>query len=312
MIKRALFMTLVAFNICNAQTSINQDRMITPLPTNIPYDKEKAMLGKQLYMDTSLSKDGKVSCNTCHDLKKYGVDNEIFSIGADGVLDEPFNSPTTFNSVFNFVQFWDGKAKNLAEQAKNPFINPKEMALKDEAEVVKRVEANAKYKASFDKIYGEITMQNITDAIAEFEKTLITPNAPFDRYLNGDENAISSQAKRGWEAFKSNGCVACHQGQNIGGTMYQKIGIFEPYPNQENLGRYEITKIESDKMVFKVPSLRNVAKTAPYYHDGSIPTLDACVQFMAYYQLGRFLDQQTVDDIVAFLESLTGEFNEQF
>ncbi|MCR8689364.1 MULTISPECIES: cytochrome-c peroxidase [Campylobacter] len=305
-------MTLVAFNICNAQTSINQDRMITPLPTSIPYDKEKAMLGKQLYMDTSLSKDGKVSCNTCHDLKRYGVDNEIFSIGADGVLDEPFNSPTTFNSVFNFVQFWDGKAKNLADQAKNPFINPKEMALKDEAEVVKKVEANAKYKASFDKIYGEITMQNITDAIAEFEKTLITPNAPFDRYLNGDENAISSQAKRGWEAFKSNGCVACHQGQNIGGTMYQKIGIFEPYPNQENLGRYEITKIESDKMVFKVPSLRNVAKTAPYYHDGSIPTLDACVQFMAYYQLGRFLDQQTVDDIVAFLESLTGEFNEQF
>ena len=312
MIKRALFMTLVAFNICNAQTSINQDRMITPLPTSIPYDKEKAILGKQLYMDTSLSKDGKVSCNTCHDLKKYGVDNEIFSIGADGVLDEPFNSPTTFNSVFNFVQFWDGKAKNLADQAKNPFINPKEMALKDEAEVVKRVEANAKYKASFDKIYGEITMQNITDAIAEFEKTLITPNTPFDRYLNGDENAISSQAKRGWEAFKSNGCVACHQGQNVGGTMYQKIGIFEPYPNQENLGRYEITKIESDKMVFKVPSLRNVAKTAPYYHDGSIPTLDACVQFMAYYQLGRFLDQQTVDDIVAFLESLTGEFNEQF
>ncbi|MBR2917120.1 MAG: cytochrome-c peroxidase, partial [Campylobacter sp.] len=279
---------------------------------SIPYDKEKAMLGKQLYMDTSLSKDGKVSCNTCHDLKRYGVDNEIFSIGADGVLDEPFNSPTTFNSVFNFVQFWDGKAKNLAEQAKNPFINPKEMALKDEAEVVKRVEANAKYKASFDKIYGEITMQNITDAIAEFEKTLITPNSPFDRYLNGDENAISSQAKRGWEAFKSNGCIACHQGQNVGGTMYQKIGIFEPYPNQENLGRYEITKIESDKMVFKVPSLRNVAKTAPYYHDGSIPTLDACVQFMAYYQLGRFLDQQTVDDIVAFLESLTGEFNEQF
>ncbi len=312
MIKRALFMTLVVFNISNAQTSINQDRMITPLPTSIPYDKEKAMLGKQLYMDTSLSKDGKVSCNTCHDLKRYGVDNEIFSIGADGVLDEPFNSPTTFNSVFNFVQFWDGKAKNLADQAKNPFTNPKEMALKDEAEVVKRVEANAKYKASFDKIYGEITMQNITDAIAEFEKTLITPNSPFDRYLNGDENAISSQAKRGWEAFKSNGCVACHQGQNVGGTMYQKIGIFEPYPNQENLGRYEITKIESDKMVFKVPSLRNVAKTAPYYHDGSIPTLDACVQFMAYYQLGRFLDQQTVDDIVAFLESLTGEFNEQF
>lgn len=310
MIKRALFMTLVVFNISNAQTSINQDRMITPLPTSIPYDKEKAMLGKQLYMDTSLSKDGKVSCNTCHDLKRYGVDNEIFSIGADGVLDEPFNSPTTFNSVFNFVQFWNGRAKDLADQAKDPFLNPKEMGLKDEAQAVEKVSKNPKYVEQFDEIYGEITFDNITDAIAEFEKTLITPNAPFDRYLRGDENAISEQAKRGWAAFKSNGCVACHQGQNVGGTMYQKIGIFEPYPNQENLGRYEITKIESDKMVFKVPSLRNVAKTAPYYHDGSIPTLDACVQFMAYYQLGRFLDQQTVDDIVAFLESLTGELNE--
>ena len=312
MIKRALFMALVAFNLCNAQANINQDRMITPLPTSVPYNKDKAILGKQLYMDTSLSKDGKVSCNTCHDLKRYGVDNEIFSVGADGVLDEPFNSPSTFNAVFNFVQFWDGRAKDLADQATNPFTNPKEMALKDESEVVKRVEANPLYKASFNKLYGKITMQTITDAIAEFEKTLITPNSPFDRYLNGDENAISNQAKRGWEAFKSNGCVACHQGKNVGGTMYQKIGIFEPYPNQENLGRYEITKVESDKMVFKVPSLRNVAKTAPYYHDGSIPTLDACVQFMAYYQLGRFLDQQTVDDIVAFLESLTGEFNEQF
>ncbi len=312
MIKRALFMTLVVFNICNAQTEINQNQMITPIPDSIPYNKEKAMLGKQLYMDTTLSADGKVSCNTCHDTKTFGVDNQVFSTGINGVMDTPFNSPTTFNAAFNFVQFWNGRAKDLADQARSPFTNPQEMGLNDEAEVIKIIEQNPDYKAKFNKIYGEINMDNITDAIAEFEKTLITPNAPFDRYQKGDENAISEAAKRGWNAFKTNGCVACHQGQNIGGTMYQKIGIFEPYPNQENLGRYEITKVESDKMVFKVPSLRNVAKTAPYYHDGSIPTLDACVQFMAYYQLGKFLDQQTVEDIVAFLESLTGEYNEQF
>ncbi len=312
MIKRALFMTLVVFNICSAQTEINQNQMITPIPDSIPYNKEKAMLGKQLYMDTTLSADGKVSCNTCHDTKTFGVDNQVFSTGINGVMDTPFNSPTTFNAAFNFVQFWNGRAKDLADQARSPFTNPQEMGLNDEAEVIKIIEQNPDYKAKFNKIYGEINMDNITDAIAEFEKTLITPNAPFDRYQKGDENAISEAAKRGWNAFKTNGCVACHQGQNIGGTMYQKIGIFEPYPNQENLGRYEITKVESDKMVFKVPSLRNVAKTAPYYHDGSIPTLDACVQFMAYYQLGKFLDQQTVEDIVAFLESLTGEYNEQF
>ena len=312
MIKRALFMTLVVFNICSAQTEINQNQMITPIPDSIPYNKEKAMLGKQLYMDTTLSADGKVSCNTCHDTKTFGVDNQVFSTGINGVMDTPFNSPTTFNAAFNFVQFWNGRAKDLADQARSPFTNPQEMGLNDEAEVIKIIGQNPDYKAKFNKIYGEINMDNITDAIAEFEKTLITPNAPFDRYQKGDENAISEAAKRGWNAFKTNGCVACHQGQNIGGTMYQKIGIFEPYPNQENLGRYEITKVESDKMVFKVPSLRNVAKTAPYYHDGSIPTLDACVQFMAYYQLGKFLDQQTVEDIVAFLESLTGEYNEQF
>lgn len=310
--KKALIAAFALATTLSAQTAINQDRMITPLPNLVPFDKQKAILGKALYMDTSLSKDGKVSCNTCHNLKTFGVDNEVFSTGAGGVLDEPFNTPSTFNAVFNFVQFWDGRAKDLADQATNPFTNPKEMALKDEAQVIEMVEANPKYKSEFDKLYGGVTLESITDAIAEFEKTLITPNSPFDRYQSGDENAISEAAKRGWEAFKTNGCVACHQGQNVGGTMYQKIGIFEPYPNQENLGRYEITKNEADKMVFKVPSLRNVAKTAPYYHDGSVPTLDACVQFMAYYQLGRFLDQPTVDDIVAFLESLTGEFNEQF
>lgn len=150
--------------------------------------------------------------------------------------------------------------------------------------LLQKVNSNENYVKAFKKLYGGVTVENIVLAIAEFEKTLITPNSPFDRYLSGDQNAISAQAKKGYEDFKANGCISCHQGQNIGGNMFQKIGIFEEYPNQEDLGRYEITKREADKMVFKVPSLRNIAKTTPYFHDGSIPTLDACVQFMAYYQ----------------------------
>ncbi|TBR80991.1 cytochrome B6 [Campylobacter novaezeelandiae] len=286
------------------------DDMITPI-SEVPYSKEKAILGKKLYNDTSLSKDGTVSCNTCHRTDNFGVDNKEFSTGVKGQLDKPFNTPTTFNSAFNFVQFWNGRAKDLKEQAKVPFFNPIEMGLESDSELIQKVNANAAYINDFKKIYGEINIDNIMDAIAEFEKTLVTLNSPFDRYLQGDATAISQKAKRGYEAFKNNGCIACHQGKNIGGNMYQKIGVFEDYPNQEVLGRYEITKNPEDKMVFKVPSLRNIAKTAPYYHDGSIPTLDACVQFMAYYQLGKFLDQKTVDDIVAFLESLTGEYNDQ-
>lgn len=204
------------------------------------------------------------------------------------------------------MQFWNGRAKDLAEQAKVPFFNPKEMGLSPEL-LLQKVNSNENYVKAFKKLYGGVTVENIVLTIAEFEKTLITPNSTFDRYLSGDQNAISAQAKKGYEDFKANGCISCHQGQNIGGNMFQKIGIFKEYPNQEDLGRYEITKREADKMVFKVPSLRNIAKTAPYFHDGSIPTLDACVQFMAYYQLGKFLDQETVDNIVAFLESLKSE-----
>lgn len=285
------------------------DEMITPLPKQIQFNKEKALLGKKLYMDTSLSKDKKVSCNTCHDINNFGVDNKRFSHGINGILDEPFNTPTNFNSVFSLSQFWRGNAKNLQEQAKHPLLNPKEMGLIDGNEVVEIVKSNSIYVEEFNKIYGKITFDNIADALAEFQKTLLTPESPFDRYLKGDKNAITQQAKKGYEAFISNGCIACHQGQNIGGNMYQKMGVFVPYDNGTNwLGRYEITKNPNDKFVLKVPSLRNIAKTAPYFHDGSIPTLDACVQFMAYYQLGKFLEQDVVDDIVAFLNSLTGEY----
>lgn len=301
--KKVLIGTAILINLVFAEN------LISPIPQSIPYDKAKAALGKKLFLDSSLSKDNTISCSSCHDLKNFGVDLKQVSTGVEGKLGS-VNSPSVFNSVFNFVQFWNGRAKDLVEQAKGPFFNPVEMDLTPEI-LIEKVSANKEYVKEFKELFGELSVDTIALAIAEFEKTLITPNAPFDKWLRGDEKAISEQAKRGFEAFKSYGCIACHQGQNVGGNMYQKIGIFQDFANTESsLGRFEQTHKEEDKMVFKVPSLRNVAKTPPYYHDGSIPTLDACVQFMAYYQLGKFLENNVVEDIVAFLESLTGEYNE--
>lgn len=285
------------------------ENIINPIPQNLPYNKAKAALGKKIFMDSSLSKDGKISCNSCHNLKNFGVDRQKVPTGVDGKSGN-LNTPSVFNSVFNFVQFWDGRAKNLVDQVEGPFFNPIEMDLTPEL-LMQKMNANKDYVKEFKELFGELSIETIGLALAEFEKTLITPNSAFDRWLRGDENAISAQAKRGFEAFKANGCISCHQGQNIGGNMFQKIGIFETYPNQKSsLGRYEQTKKEEDKMVFKVPSLRNVAQTAPYYHDGTIPNLDDCVQSMAYYQLGKFLEKDVVNDIVAFLQTLTGEYNE--
>ncbi|EES88835.1 cytochrome-c peroxidase [Helicobacter canadensis] len=287
---------------------------VEPIPDSIPFDEQKARLGKKLYLDANLSKDKTISCNSCHPLENYGVDNLRLSLGVGGATNGATNSPTSFNSVFNFVQFWDGRAKDLQEQAAGPLLNPVEHGMTEDA-VVAAVKDNPEYVKSFGELYEEgITFLTITDAIAEFEKTLLTPNSPFDKWLKGDENAITPAAKRGFEAFKSNGCISCHQGQNVGGNMYQKIGIFEPYngsgPNG-NLGRYNVTQDENDKLVFKVPSLRNIAKTAPYFHDGSVETLEVAVQLMAFYQLGKFLDNEVVMDIVSFLESLTGEYNDK-
>ncbi|MDD6056055.1 MAG: cytochrome-c peroxidase [Helicobacteraceae bacterium] len=276
---------------------------ITPIPDSIPYDKEKAALGKRIYLDKRFSKDGTIACASCHGLDSFGVDNLPTSPGVGGALGD-HNSPTSFNAAFNFVQFWNGRAPDLVEQAKGPFLNPVEMAMSESGvvEVAKKY-----YESDFKRLYGEVSFHNVADSVAEFEKTLITPNSPFDRYLKGDERAISQRAKEGYAEFRQNGCISCHQGVNIGGNMYQKFGIFKPYPNTAILGRYAVTNNEADKMVFKVPSLRNIAKTAPYFHDGSTATLEIAVQLMAYYQLGKFLDNDTTSKIVEFLETLTGE-----
>jgi cytochrome c peroxidase len=277
---------------------------ITPLPKSIDTNAEKVKLGRELFFDTILSVDNTISCATCHDLQNGGDDGLKHSFGVGG-KEGDINSPTVYNAVFNFREFWNGSAKDLAQQAKGPIENPVEMG-NDFVNLVKTLK-KTKYQKEFKKIYTDgVTEDNIVDAIAEYEKTLITPNSPFDRYLMGDLSAITKKQKEGYELFKSKGCIACHHGKNIGGNLYNKFGVMKE-AKSKRLGRYEVTKREIDKYYFKVPSLRNIDKTAPYLHDGRFKTLDEVVKFMAYYQLGHIVTQSEVDKIVAFLHSLNGE-----
>ncbi|HHD77622.1 MAG TPA: cytochrome-c peroxidase [Campylobacteraceae bacterium] len=276
---------------------------ITPLPQSVPVDMDKATLGKALFFDPTLSRDGTVSCATCHDIFNGGDDGKRVSTGI-GEQNGSVNSPTVLNAVFNFRQFWDGRASDLQEQAAGPIENPVEMGNTFPA-LIKKLQ-NSHYRTWFARIYKEgITRNSITDAIAEFEKTLITPDSPFDRYLRGDKNAITQKQKEGYEIFKSKGCIACHHGRNVGGNMYNKFGIILSIKD-DNPGRYNITKNPSDKYFFKVPSLRNVTKTAPYFHNGSVNDLRQAVYFMAKHQIGRPISEREVDSIVAFLHALEG------
>ena len=278
---------------------------IKPIPNEVKVDKKKVQLGKKLFFDPILSRDGTISCATCHDLQNGGDDGLKFSFGIGG-KEGNINSPTVYNAVFNFRQFWDGRAKNLKEQVIGPIENPVEMGHSMEG-AVETLKQSKIYSSDFINVYSDgITQENIADAIAEFEKTLITPDSPFDRYLKGDEEAISQKAKEGYRLFESKGCVLCHHGVNIGGNFYNKFGIYEDV-NSSNLGRYNITKREEDKYVFKVPSLRNIALTSPYMHDGRINTLKSAVEFMTRHQLGRHMEEGETDAIVEFLKSLTGE-----
>ncbi len=277
---------------------------IQPIPQEMKVNEKKAALGKELFFDTMLSKDNTINCASCHLLQDGGDDNLRVSFGVKGQQGS-VNAPTVYNAVFNFRQFWDGRVANLKEQAMAPIENPVEMG-NSFKNLIKTLNKTP-YKAKFDAIYKDgITKNNIADAIAEYEKTLITPNAPFDLYLRGDKNAITKEQKEGYELFKSKGCITCHHGINVGGNMYNKFGIFAD-SNTSDLGRYNVTHRERDKHYFKVPSLRNVARTAPYFHDGRTKSLRVAVLTMAKYQLGRKITPQEVDKIVAFLKSLNGE-----
>ncbi len=269
-------------------------------------NSHKVALGKKLYLDPSLSKSGTISCNSCHNLDNFGVDNEVTSPGHDGRRGDR-NSPSSFNAHLNVAQFWDGRAKDLKEQALGPLLNPIEHGLASKEETIKIISTKS-YSDAFKKSYNtenSLTFENIGDAIAEFEKTLITPGK-FDEYLKGDILALSALERRGLKKFIEVGCTSCHYGAALGGQDYHKLGLVESYPTKD-LGRYNVTKDEDDKYVFKVPNLRNIEKTAPYFHDGHVKTLDEAVKLMAKHQLGEELEKKDINEIVTFLKALTGK-----
>ncbi len=285
-----------------------------PIPSvnNLNLINEKVTLGDQIYHDGLLSKDGSVPCAFCHMVQRGGVDSLPVSIGVGGAQGS-INAPTVLNSAFNFRQFWDGRAANLADQAKGPPENPVEMAHKW-PDIVASMKETSHYPVAFAKLYPDgITVDNIVDAIAEFEKTLLTPNSPYDRYLAGDSSALKPKAIHGLKLFQEYGCISCHQGINMGGNLYQKMGALVAYFDEKNppkaadQGLAGRSKRTEDQNVFKVPSLRNVALTAPYFHNAQASNLTEAVRIMSANQLGRVMPDDEVASIVAFLESLTGE-----
>lgn len=273
-----------------------------------PQQEAKIELGKMLWFDPRLSLSGKVSCNTCHDLSTNGADTKPLSIGYAG-RKGTVNSPTVFNAEKQIAQFWDGRAKTLAEQATGPITNPLEMAMTPElAEGV--IRSIPGYRPYFEKAFGSKnpTFSEIAEALAAFETTLTTPNAPFERYLKGDKNALTQQQIDGLKLFRRSGCFRCHSGNLLGGTSFQKVGSVRPYvTDNSSKGRMDVSGKPWDEMMFKVPTLLNVERTAPYFHDGAVKTLPDAVKKMADIQLDMNLSEKQVEEIVAFLESLNGE-----
>jgi len=292
--------------------------LFSPLPSSAdnpdnPITEEKVLLGQTLYFDKRLSIDETVSCNSCHDLEAYGVDNEETSDGVGGQIGDR-NSPTVLNAAFHFTQFWDGRAKDVEEQAGGPILNPIEMAMPDQEYVINRLAGIKGYQELFAAAFpGEkqaVNYANLEKAIGAFERKLITPSR-FDEYLMGYESALTSAEKQGLQTFISVGCITCHIGTVLGGTMYQKFGLagnYWDFTQSEKIdnGRFLVTKNEDDKMLFKVPSLRNIEKTHPFFHDGSVDNLEEAVKIIASLQLSKDLTDQEVDKIVTFLKTLTG------
>ncbi len=310
----AVFLTvLITIEPLHAKQELWRGGPIAPLPPLENIDPEKAQLGETLFHDPRLSADDTVSCATCHDLSSGGADGLAKAIGIGGA-EGPINTPTVYNSAYNFSQFWNGRAETLEEQAAGPVHNPVEMGANWDM-VIPKLYADEDIRKTFEKLYPDgITADNIVHAIATFERTLVTVNSPFDQYLRGDKDAITAEAEQGYQLFQSYGCAACHQGVNVGGNMYQTMGAMGDYfgdrgnVDDSDMGRYTVTGREKDRHVFKVPSLRMVVHTAPYFHDGSAETLQDAIRNMAKYQLGREIADADVQKIIAFLASLAGEY----
>ena len=296
-----------------------------PAPKDNQTTQEKVELGKMLYFDKRLSKSGNVSCQSCHNVMEGGDDSRPTSLGVDAQLG-PRNSPTVFNAAFNAAQFWDGRAASLEEQAKGPITNPVEMGMPDQSQAVERVRQLDGYRAYFEAAFGEekIDIDRIAKAIAAYERTLITSDTPYDQFVKGDKGALSKRQRRGMETFKQVGCQSCHSGANFSGQMdpgasltlqefpvFPDSGYVKEYALMEDKGRFKSTGKEADKHMWKVPTLRNVALTAPYFHNGSVQTLEEAVRVMGETQLNNKLSNQQVQDITAFLRALTGQGFEQ-
>lgn len=302
--------TVLALSISFATAALAAQRNepIQPIEPAPVTDQAKVELGKQLFFDPRLSKSGFISCNSCHNLSMGGSDNLPTSIGHNW-QEGPINSPTVLNSSLNLAQFWDGRAGDLQEQAGGPIANPMEMGFTHDL-AVGVIESIPQYVESIKNVYkvDKITINEITDAIAEFEKTLVTPNARFDQWLKGDDKALTTYELEGYNLFKSVGCTACHNGVNVGGNSFQKMGLYEEYITKNPAeGVAGLSGEDTDRFKFKVPTLRNVELTYPYFHDGAYWKLEDAVDVMARLQLGRKLETDEIAKITAFLKTLTGE-----
>ena len=297
-----------------------------PAPANNPTTPEKVELGKMLFFDPRFSSTGTVSCFSCHNVMEGGDDHRSTSVGVHGQLGGR-NAPTVWNAAFHSTQFWDGRAASLEDQSKGPPANPIEMGMPDLQAALERLRAIPGYKPYFAKAFGPgdtVTIDNAAKAVAAYERTLITPNSPYDQYVKGDKQALTAQQVRGMETFASLGCVSCHSGPNFNGpTLPEGQGFFMKFPTftdndyvskyklMDDTGRMQVTNQEADAHMWRVPTLRNISYTAPYMHTGSVKSLDEAVRVMAKTQLDKDLSDKQVKDIVAFLGSLDGEFPEQ-
>jgi cytochrome c peroxidase len=294
-------------------------KLFQPLPQVVPSSsnlitEEKTALGRMLYYEARLSKTQKISCNSCHLLDKFGVDGQPTSDGHKGQKGNR-NAPTVYNAAGHFAQFWDGRAMNVEEQAKGPVMNPVEMAMPSEKNVIAVLKSMPEYVEAFQKAFpGEknaVTYENMAKAIGAFERKLMTPSR-WDKFLQGDSRALDNDEKTGFLDFMQSGCQACHSGAYLGGNMYQKLGLVKAWPDTSDVGREKITKNEADRMVFKIPGLRNITETAPYFHDGRIPTLEEAISKMAEYQLGKSMTKWEVRSTIRWLRTLTGEIPAEY
>lgn len=281
---------------------------VSPVPAPKAVNPAAVELGKKLFFDPRLSKSGFISCNSCHNLSLGGTDNLKTSIGHNW-QQGPINSPTVLNSRLNLAQFWDGRAKDLKEQAGGPIANPGEMAFTHEL-AIETLRSIPGYVDEFKQVFktDQLTIDEVTTAIAAFEETLVTPNSRFDQWLDGDKKAITADELAGYKLFKDSGCVACHNGPNLGGNSFQKMGLVQPYKTASTAaGRVDVTGKDADRLNFKVPTLRNIELTYPYFHDGAAETMTEAVDLMGRLQLGREFNKDENAKIVAFLKTLTGQ-----